>query len=64
MLIFSTTFAEHMHNVFSVPRTSLDKVKFFIVQLVIKKLNLVQNLWELVDTSRLFVLPVNISFPE
>lgn len=60
MLTFSTTFAEH--NVFSGPRASLDKVMFFIVQFVIKKLNLMQNLRDLVDTSRLFVLPVILSF--
>lgn len=57
-------FLSHTCDVFPGPRTSLDKVMFFIVQFLIKKINLVQNLWGLVDTSRILLLLVGLFFTE
>lgn len=62
MLTFSTTRAEHTHDVFAALRASLGKVMSFLVQFVIEKLNLMQNLWDPVDTLWLFALPGRLSY--
>lgn len=62
VLTFSTTLAAHTWDVFSGPSTSLEKVMLFIGQFLIKKMNLVQNLWGLVD--RILLLLVGLFFTE